>query len=158
LTQTKNQTRGQDHKLLTKLLMDNNQEQQYQDELNQARAATPIDDEEGGTQAAQGAGTTEFPWGMFFIAAFFDLIGIIPILNLLTDFLASLLLWFWQKQYAPQTDPLLSIFANKIIDICTLGIFPSNIGIVVVAYIKKRASARETTGEAAAAKPEPSAA
>ena len=93
---------------------------------------------------------------MFFVALFFDLIGIVPILNLLTEILAGAIIWFWQKSYAPKVDPLLSLMVNKIIDFASLGLFPSNISMVIVAYVKKKSSEKEpaqaeTTPEPAAA-------
>jgi len=115
-------------------------EEQNLAELNQSRKQ---DAESGGQQSAaspEQADHASFPWGMFFVALLFDIVGLIPILNIFTEILVGLLLWFWQKSYAPNIDPLLSFFANKVIDICTLGIFPSNISIVIVAFMKKRAA------------------
>lgn len=133
--------------------MDTNQEQQYEDELNQSRVNA--DNPEESVQKSEASG---FPFGMLIIAGFFDLIGLIPFLNILTDLLAAFIFWFWQKSYIPSFDPLLNIFANKVIDVCTLGIFPSNIGIVIVAYIKKRAASKENPSESPSSAPEPSAA
>jgi hypothetical protein len=96
---------------------------------------------------------TSFPWGMFFVAALFDLVGLIPILNILTEILASGIIWFWQKTYAPKEDPLLSLITTKIIDFCSLGIFPSNIGMVVIAYTKKKASAKLPSASKVSAEP-----
>ena len=133
-------------------IMPNDQEQQYEDELNQSRAegAEEPENNEADSSPEQTA-SASIPVGMLFLAGLFDLIGLIPILNIFTDLLAGLLLWIWQKNYAPSFDPMLNIFANKVIDICTLGIFPSNIGIVIVAYVKKRAASKP----APARNPEP---
>ena len=86
-----------------------------------------------------------FPWGMLCLAALFDLIGVIPILNLATETLAGLIFGFWQKNYVPKLDPILTFIVAKIIDVVSLGILPSNIGIVVYAYIKKKAAAAAQT-------------
>jgi hypothetical protein len=94
-----------------------------------------------------------FPWGMFFVAALFDLVGLIPLLNILTEILASGIIWFWQKTYAPKEDPLLSLITTKIIDFCSLGIFPSNIGMVVIAYMKKKTSAKLPSASKVSAEP-----
>jgi len=83
-----------------------------------------------------------FPWGIFFLALFFDIIGIIPVLNIFTEIIASLILGFWQKKYAPSIDPLMTIAATKIADIVSLGILPSNIAIVIFAHIKRKATTK----------------
>ena len=80
-----------------------------------------------------------FPWLMVVLAAAFDLIGVIPIINLFTELLAGLIIGLWQKGYAPKTDPLISFFVAKVIDIFSLGILPSNIAVVVYAYLQKKA-------------------
>lgn len=80
------------------------------------------------------------PWLMLGVAAIFDLIGIIPILNFFTEILAGLILGLWQKNYAPKTDPILTFFLAKSIDAVSLGFLPSNIGVVVYSYLKKKAS------------------
>ncbi|KKR03564.1 MAG: hypothetical protein UT31_C0016G0008 [Parcubacteria group bacterium GW2011_GWF2_39_13b] len=141
---------------MTKQNMPDNQEQQYEDELNQSRAGNEENegnDSQDNAPKKSPSASVSIPVGMLCIAGFFDLIGLIPILNLFTDLLAALLFWMWQKNYVPSFDPMLNIFTNKVIDICTLGIFPSNIGIVLVAYIKKRAASKETP--AVAETPEP---
>jgi hypothetical protein len=84
--------------------------------------------------------SASFPLGMIALAAIFDLIGIIPIINLFSELLAGLTLGLWQKSYAPKTDPVTTFLVAKVIDIFSLGILPSNIGIVVYAYIKKKAA------------------
>jgi len=83
-----------------------------------------------------------FPFGMFALAALFDLIGIIPIINIISELLAGLIIGLWQKSYSPKTDPIISFIVAKIIDAVSLGILPSNIGVVVYAYIKKNAAAQ----------------
>jgi len=90
-------------------------------------------------EQAQGEETEKapFPWLMFCVAIVFDLIGLIPFVNFFSETIAGLTLGLWQKSYAPKTDPLLTFFIAKIIDTISLGILPSNIGIVIFAYIKK---------------------
>jgi len=80
-----------------------------------------------------------FPWMMTVLAAIFDLIGLIPIINFFSELLAGFILGLWQKGYAPKTDPVMTFLVAKIIDIASLGILPSNIAIVVYAYLKKKA-------------------
>jgi len=81
--------------------------------------------------------TASFPLLMFCVAIIFDLIGLIPFVNFFSETIAGLTMGLWQKIYAPKTDALLTFFIAKIIDAITLGIAPSNVGIVVFAYIKK---------------------
>ena len=83
-----------------------------------------------------------FPRGMFFLALFFDIIGLIPVLNILTEIIATAIFGFWQKKHAPSIDPLMTIAITKIADIVSLGILPSNIAIVVLAHIKKKVAAK----------------
>ena len=86
-----------------------------------------------------------FPWAMLCVAALFDLIGLIPIINLLSEILAGLIICLWQKFYNPKIDPmifLLTFLVAKIIDAISLGILPSNIGVVIYAYTKKKAAVR----------------
>lgn len=83
-----------------------------------------------------------FPWGMLALAAIFDLIGLVPFLNFFTEALAGLIFGLWQKFYNPKLDPILTFIVAKIIDAISLGILPSNIGIVVYAYIKKKAASQ----------------
>ncbi|MDD2753266.1 MAG: hypothetical protein PHT44_01530 [Candidatus Portnoybacteria bacterium] len=79
-----------------------------------------------------------FPWGMLFVAILFDFIGLIPLLNFLSEILAGLIFGLWQKFYNPKLDPVLTFVVAKIIDALSLGFLPSNTGIVVYAYIKKK--------------------
>jgi len=87
-----------------------------------------------------------FPWRMVALAAIFDLIGLIPIINFFSELLAGLIIGLWQTNYAPKTDPLMSFFVAKVIDIASLGILPSNIAIVVYAYLKKKAASQISFG------------
>ncbi|MBU2264911.1 hypothetical protein KJ784_01850, partial [Patescibacteria group bacterium] len=60
------------------------------------------------------SGPASFPWGMLCLAALFDLIGMIPVINLFTETLAGLIFGWWQKGYAPKTDPVLTFIVAKI--------------------------------------------
>ena len=86
-----------------------------------------------------------FPWGMFCLAALFDAVGWIPVINIFTETLAGLIIGSWQRSYAPKTDPLMTFLIAKIIDVAFFGLLPSNIGIVIYAYIKKKATAAAQT-------------
>jgi hypothetical protein len=90
-----------------------------------------------------------FPWLMLCLAILFDAIGFLcsllagfapflAFLPLLSESLAGLIFGFWQTFYVPQTNPALTFIVAKIIDALSLGFLPSNIGIVVYAYIKKK--------------------
>lgn len=85
--------------------------------------------------------SASFPWLMLIIAAFFDLLGAIPFINFFSELVAGLILGLWQKNYAPITDPFLTFFITKIADIFSLGLLPSNIAVVVYAYLQKKAAA-----------------
>jgi len=78
-----------------------------------------------------------FPWLMFCVAIVFDLIGLIPFINFFSEIIALLIFGLWQKSYAPKTQAFLTGVIAKIIDTVSLGILPSNIGIVIFAYFKK---------------------
>ncbi|HCX27817.1 MAG TPA: hypothetical protein DHI91_01615 [Candidatus Portnoybacteria bacterium] len=106
-------------------------EKLYQEQLEKNRARQ--------TGAPQGQESVSFPWLMLCVAIIFDLIGLIPIVNFITETLAGLIFGLWQKSYSPQTDPIITFFVAKIIDTISAGILPSNIGIVVYAYMKKKA-------------------
>jgi hypothetical protein len=83
-----------------------------------------------------------FPWLMLCVAVFFDLIGLIPIINIITEVLASLILGLWQWIYAPKTNPAITLLVAKMIDAMSLGFLPSNIAIVLYAYLKQKAAAK----------------
>jgi len=84
-------------------------------------------------------GSVSFPLLMFFAAILFDIIEFfIPLLMPLF----GMIMGFWQKMYAPKTDPLMSFFLSKIADVITLGILPSSVSIVIFAFIKKRATSK----------------
>ncbi|KKS26122.1 MAG: hypothetical protein UU87_C0003G0042 [Parcubacteria group bacterium GW2011_GWA2_42_11] len=105
----------------------------------------PSDNRSPESKETPGPEPASFPWMMFFVAALFDLIGLVPILNFFTEILAGLIFGFWQKMYNPKLDPVLTFIVAKIIDAISLGIMPSNIGIVIYAYIKKKAAAKLQT-------------
>lgn len=98
--------------------------------------STEQDRADGQTKTTEPAA---FPWGMLGAAALFDLIGLIPVVNFITELLAGLIIGRWQKNYAPKLDPVLTFIVAKIIDVAFLGLLPSNIGVVIYAYIKKKA-------------------
>ena len=94
-----------------------------------------------------------FPWIMFCLAILFDAVGflcvflaaLVPflaILPFLWEALAGLIFGMWQWFYNPKTDPIITFIVAKIIDAISLGILPSNIGIVVYAYIRKKVAAK----------------
>jgi len=111
-------------------------EEQNLAKLNQARRQNPVAGNPSSTEEVT------FPWLMFFLAAIFDIICFFfPIFEII----AGLIFGFWQKLYVPKTDPLITFIVAKIIDALSLGILPSNIGIVVFAYIKKKTAAKLST-------------
>lgn len=79
-----------------------------------------------------------FPWGMLFVAILFDAVGCIPIVNLATEAVAGLIIGFWQKSYVPQLNPMANFITAKLVDICCLGLFPSNMAIIIRSYLKKK--------------------
>ncbi len=79
-----------------------------------------------------------FPWLMLSLAAIFDLIGLIPVVNLFTEALAGLIFGFWQKTYCPKTDPVITFIVAKTADAISCGILPSNISIVFYAFWRKK--------------------
>ncbi|MEK7160888.1 MAG: hypothetical protein AAB724_02575 [Patescibacteria group bacterium] len=83
-----------------------------------------------------------FPWLIAILALGFDLVGLIPALNIATETIAALLFGLWQTNFLPQVNPVLGILMVKLADLCTLGLLPSNLAIVVRAYIKKKSSAK----------------
>ena len=96
--------------------------------------------EETEAQRQTAAPSVSFPWLAFVAAALFDLIGLIPIVNFFSESFAGLAFGFWQKLYAPKTNPVITFLIAKIADAICLGLLPSNIAVVVYAYIKKRAA------------------
>lgn len=79
---------------------------------------------------------------MLCLAIFFDLIGLIPIVNIFSEVLASLIFGLWMTFYAPKTNPLIALFITKLLDAIFLGFLPSNIAFVIYAYIKQKAAAK----------------
>lgn len=88
--------------------------------------------------------TVSFPLGMAFIALCFDILERIPPITLLAPGF-GLIMGFWQKIYAPKTDPVLGFFLSKIAAIVTMGLLPDNLSIVIYAFTKKRAEAKSKT-------------
>jgi len=91
--------------------------------------------------ASQSKETAIFPWLALCAAIFFDIIGMVPILNFFSEPIAKLSLGMWQKLYAPKTDPLITAIVSLILNVIFLGFLPSNVAVVVYAYLKKRAAA-----------------
>lgn len=106
----------------------------YQQQFDKDRARQAVSAQRPVAPAEPAA----FPWGIFFVAVIFDIIGMIPVINFFTELLAGLILGMWQKSYVQKLDPLLTFFVAKIIDAMFLGLLPSNIGIVVYSYLKKK--------------------
>lgn len=118
--------------------MPDNYQQQF--DKDRAQQSQEPEEEKTGPPSMPAPGEPiSFPWGMLCLAILFDLIGMIPIVNFITETLACLIFGMWQKSYAPKLDPILTIIIAKIIDTAFLGFLPSNIGIVVYAYLKKKA-------------------
>lgn len=85
--------------------------------------------------------TIEFPTKMLVLALCFDILGFIPVIDIVcivTEPLAGLIFYRWQKKYAPETNPLGSLLINKAIDLMTIGISPSNSILVFRTYSKKK--------------------
>jgi len=99
-------------------------------------------EEQAEDAASQTPPNVSFPWGMFCLAALADLIGLIPFVNLLSEPIAGFIFGFWQKSYAPKTDPVMTFILAKIADIILAGFLPSNIGVVIYAWTKKKATAK----------------
>lgn len=89
-------------------------------------------------QASGSSAGVSIPWLMLVIAALFDLVGLIPFINFFSELVAGFILGLWQKGYAPKTDPFLTFFMAKVADIFMIGLLPSNIAVVIYAYIKKK--------------------
>jgi hypothetical protein len=81
-----------------------------------------------------------FPWMIFALAVLFDLVGLVPILNIITEIAAGFIFGLWQKSYSPKTDPFLTFMIAKMVDLASVGFLPSNIGIVIYAYMRKKAA------------------
>lgn len=79
-----------------------------------------------------------FPWGMMFIAVFFDLVGLIPFVNVCTEIVSGIIFYVWQRSYVPQSSPLLNFLGTRVADFLLLGFFPSNISVVLSAFAKKK--------------------
>lgn len=126
------------------------QEFEYMARLQQERArdrqsmiAQEVDTQYNERQQRPGQPTapqnaTPFPMGMFCWAVLFDLIGLIPFVNFISELIAGFIFGFWQKRYIQKTNPLATFVIAKIVDTISTGILPSNIGIVVFAYSRKK--------------------
>jgi uncharacterized protein YqgC (DUF456 family) len=116
-------------------------EELYEQQWNEDRArqeAMAVQDAQRQAQAAGRSEPVTFPWLMLIVAIIFDLISLIPIVNIFSEILAGLILWLWKHSYNSKTNPLVDIVIAKIVDFICLDILPSNTFTVVYAYIKKR--------------------
>ncbi|TSC53320.1 MAG: hypothetical protein LiPW39_332 [Parcubacteria group bacterium LiPW_39] len=89
--------------------------------------------------------TVSFPVGMLAVAALFDLVGWIPILNFFTETLSGLILGFWQKLYmeeASLAEIVLAFISAKSIKAASVGFGPTNCGIVLFTYFRKKAMSK----------------
>lgn len=101
------------------------------------------DDQQNPDQPTKSESAVSFPTGMFFLAVGFDVLGFIPVVDIIcvvTEPIAGFIFYRWQKNYAPNTDPVKSLIINKVIDLITVGISPSNSIVVIRAYSKKKAA------------------
>jgi hypothetical protein len=125
------------------------EEELYEQQLNEDRAMQEqLEAQEIAQQAVRAKSKPEpvtFPWLMLGVAIIFDLISLIPIVNIFSEILAGLILWLWKHSYDSKTNPLIDIVAAKIVDYICLDILPSNIFTVVYAYIKKKAASKAKT-------------
>lgn len=101
------------------------------------------DEQQNPSRLTAAENAVSFPVGMFFMAASFDVLGFIPIVNIacvVTEPIAGFIFYYWQKNYAPNTNPIKSLIINKAIDLITIGVSPSNSILVIRAYSKKKAA------------------
>jgi len=104
---------------------------------------SPDEDEETeeGSVSAPPPSVT-FPWLMLCVAILFDSVGMIPIVNFFSEAIAGLTFGLWQKLYSPKANPLITFIVAKIADALCLGFLPSNIAIVIFAYMKKKVESK----------------
>lgn len=95
-------------------------------------------DEPGQSASPDQKESVGFPLGMFLLATVFDLVGFIPVINFVSEPIAGLIFWFWQKQYSPKSNPLATLLSAKLLDLACAGLLPSNIGVVIYAYTAKK--------------------
>ena len=117
----------------------------YQQQLNEDRARQEELNTGQESSAKKAPASVPFPFGILAIAIIFDLIGLIPIVNIFSEIFAGLTFWFWQKSYMPKIDPLISIVATKIVDFIALGVLPSSVATVIYAYAKKKTASKAST-------------
>jgi hypothetical protein len=117
-------------------------EELYEQQLNEDRIEQEHLTAQTRTTQTKAQEPVTFPWLMFCVAVLFDLISLIPIVNIFSEILAGLILWLWKKTYNSKTNPLIDIVAAKIVDYIFLDILPSNIFTVVLAYTKKRTASK----------------
>ncbi len=95
-------------------------------------------DEPGQAVSLDQKESVDFPLGMFLLATVFDLVGFIPVVNFVSEPVAGLIFWVWQKKYSPKSNPLATLATAKLIDLFSFGLLPSNIGVVIYAYTTKK--------------------
>jgi len=117
-------------------------EELYEQQFNEDRARQEQLAAQDRTKQTKAQEPVTFPWLMFCVAVLFDLVSLIPIVNIFTEILAGLILWLWKKTYNSKTNPLIDIVAAKIVDYIFLDILPSNIFTVVYAYTKKKTASK----------------
>ncbi|OIO48525.1 MAG: hypothetical protein AUJ32_00265 [Parcubacteria group bacterium CG1_02_40_82] len=117
-------------------------EELYEQQFNEDRARQEQPAVQGRAQQTKAQEPITFPWLMLCVAALFDLISLIPIVNIFSEILAGLILWLWKQSYNSKTNPLIDIVAAKIVDYIFLDILPSNIFTVVYAYTKKKTASK----------------
>ena len=122
--------------------MPTDEEQIALEQLNQLRMQEEMQAQESEQQTPVAPPKISFPWGMFLVAIIFDLIGLIPIVNIASEVVARLLFWLWQKTYIPDVDPFIATIVSEIIKWAGAGFLPSNIEIVIYSYFKKKAASK----------------
>lgn len=117
-------------------------EELYEQQFNEDRAKQVQQTTQDRARQSQKQEPVTFPWLMFCVAVLFDLIGLIPFVNIFSEIVAGLILWLWKQTYNSKTNPLIDIVAVKIVDFIFLGILPSNIATVIYSYAKKKTASK----------------
>lgn len=92
--------------------------------------------------------TVSFPVAMLVVAALFDSVGWIPLLNFFTETLSGLIIGFWQKLYMEQAslaEIVIALITGKGLKAASLGFGPTNCGIVFFTYFRKKAMSKIKT-------------
>lgn len=119
-------------------------QQRNRDLLSQRTAELEGAEQNQNETAKNTAPAVKFPKGMFILALCFDVIGLIPVIDIasvVTEPIAVVIFGYWQKKY--RNVDFLTILINagvwKSLDAITIGILPSNSGLVIREYTKKKA-------------------